>query len=133
MNDFSAVMAKHDQGIQDPKRRGCDNEHVDRRDVGQVVVQKATPGRGGEFGPPRHVSPDRGLADLDAELEQFAVDARRAPERVGVAHLTDQSAVCGAHLGPSRTAGPPPPIEPEAFAMHWTTVAGFTSTMALRT
>src|SRR3989304_1241512 len=30
------------------------------------------------------------LADLDAELEQFAVDAGRAPERVGQAHLMDQ-------------------------------------------
>jgi hypothetical protein len=31
-------MAKHDQGIENPKRSGCHNEHVDRRDVGQVVV-----------------------------------------------------------------------------------------------
>jgi hypothetical protein len=38
VDDLSAVMAKHDQGIQDPKRRGCHNEHVDRRDVGLVVV-----------------------------------------------------------------------------------------------
>ena len=38
VDDPSAVMAKHDQGIQDPKRRGCHNEHVDRRDVGLLVV-----------------------------------------------------------------------------------------------
>src|SRR5258708_23410423 len=82
----------------------CHHKHVDRRNVGQMIVQEATPGRGGEFGPPRHVSPDRGLADLDAELEQFAADARRTPERVGVAHLTDQITDFGAHLGPSRTA-----------------------------
>jgi hypothetical protein len=30
MNDFSPLMVKHDQGIQDPKRRGCDDEHVYR-------------------------------------------------------------------------------------------------------
>ena len=53
----------------------------------------------------RHgLSSDRGLADLDAELEQFAVDAGRAPERVGEAHSTDQITDFGAHLGPSRTA-----------------------------
>jgi hypothetical protein len=72
-------MSEDDQGIEKTKRRGCDNEHVDRRNVGQVVV------RGGDFGPPRQVSPDRGLADLDAELEQFAVDAG-APQS-GLARL----------------------------------------------
>ena len=60
---------------------GLAADAVNRGHVGQVVVQKATPGRGGDFGPPRQVSSDRGLADLDAELEQFAVDAGRAPER----------------------------------------------------
>ena len=40
---------------------------------------------GGDFGPPRQVSADRGLADLDAELEQFAVDAG-APQS-GLARL----------------------------------------------
>jgi len=85
VDDLSAVMAKHDQGIQDPKRRGCHNEHVDRRDVGHVVVQEATPSRGRGFGPAPQVSSNRGLADLDAELEQFAV-VRGAPQS-GLARL----------------------------------------------
>ena len=97
-------MSEDDQGIEKTKRRGCNNEHVDRRNVGQVVVQKATPGGGGDFGPPRQVSPDRGLADLDAELEQFAMDAGGAPQRVGQAHPADQIADLGAHLGTSLTA-----------------------------
>jgi hypothetical protein len=40
--------------------------------------------------PSRHVLGDGRLADLDAELQQLAVDARRTPERVGAAHLSDQ-------------------------------------------
>jgi hypothetical protein len=36
-------MIEHDQGIQDPKRRGRDNEHVDRHRVSQVAVQEAAP------------------------------------------------------------------------------------------
>ena len=79
MDDSSSVMSEDDQGVEKPKRRGRNNEHVDRRNVGQVVMQKATPGGGGDFGPPRQVSADRGLADLDAELEQFAVDAGGRP------------------------------------------------------
>ena len=50
---------------------------VVRRNVGQVVAEKAPPGRGGDLGPPRHQAPNRGLADLDAELEQFPVDRAR--------------------------------------------------------
>ena len=38
MNDFSPVVVKHDQDIQDPKRRGRNDEHVDRHGVSQVVV-----------------------------------------------------------------------------------------------
>jgi hypothetical protein len=32
--------------------------------------------------PPNHVLADTGLADIKAELQQFAVNARRAPQRV---------------------------------------------------
>src|SRR5438445_11248099 len=81
------------------------------------VVQEATPGRGGDFGPPRQVSPDRGLADLDAEFEQLAVDAGRAPKPVGQAHLADQITDFRAHLGPPQTACAPAPIEPKALTM----------------
>src|SRR5882757_6723047 len=42
------------------------------------------------YPPPGHVLCNARLADIDAELEQFAVDARRAPERVGQAHFPDQ-------------------------------------------
>jgi len=38
-------------------------------------------------------------ADLDAELEQFAVDAGRAPEGVGQAHLTIRSRISVLILG----------------------------------
>ena len=54
------------------RARLCHHKHVDRRNVGQIGVQEATPGREGDFGPPRHVSPNRGLADLDAEFEQLS-------------------------------------------------------------
>ena len=97
-------MSEDDQGIEKTKRRGCNNEHVDRRNVGEMVVQKAMPGGGGDFGPPRQTSPDGGLADLDAELEQFAMDAGGAPQRVGQTHPADQIADLGAHLGTSLTA-----------------------------
>jgi hypothetical protein len=71
----------------------------------------------GALGPAPQVSSNRGLADLDAELEQLAVDTGCAPERVGEAHLVDQITDFGTHLGPSGTARSPPPIDAKAFAM----------------
>jgi hypothetical protein len=31
------------------------------------------------------------LADVDAELEKLSMDSRRSPQRIGDAHLADQS------------------------------------------
>jgi hypothetical protein len=38
VNDPSAVKPEHDQGVEKSERRGGDHEHVDRRNVGQVIV-----------------------------------------------------------------------------------------------
>src|SRR6476661_9062040 len=78
-----------DQGVEQLERSRHDNEHVDGSGVMHVVEERA-PGRGGGLGPPRQISADRCLADLDAELEQLAVDAGSAPKRVCLAHLADQ-------------------------------------------
>ena len=38
----------------------------------------------------RHILRDGRLSDVDTELEQFAMNARSAPQRIGEAHLPDQ-------------------------------------------
>ena len=57
-----------------------------------MVVEKGLP----PLRPPspalRHVLGDRRLSGLNAKLEQFAVNARRASQRIGQAHLSDQAA-----------------------------------------
>ena len=80
MDDSSSLVTEDDQGVENLKRRRYDNEHVDGGGFMHVIVQKRSPGRGGGFGSPRQVSADRGLADLDAEFEQLAVDAGSAPK-----------------------------------------------------
>ena len=49
--------------------------------------------------PPGHVLCNARLAHVDAELEQFAVDAGRAPERVGQAHVPDHRLISSGTLG----------------------------------
>src|SRR5262245_44756958 len=104
MNNPSAVEVEHNQGVEEPKCRRGNDKHVDRRNVGQVVAQEGPPGRGGDLGTPRHPAPNCGLADLDAELEQFPVDARRTPQRVGPAHPADQITDLCSGFWASRTA-----------------------------
>ncbi len=70
----------------------------------QVIVQEQAPGRGGGLGPPCQISANRGLAHVDAEFEQLAMDTGRAPEWVCLAHLADQITDLAAHSGPPQTA-----------------------------
>ena len=68
---------------------------------------------------------DAGLPYVDAELDQFAVYARCAPQWVCNAHLPDQPPDRGRHPG----AAPPRPRLP---APHRTTVSGRTMASASR-
>ena len=89
VNDPSALVGQNDRHGKQPKRHRCHNEHIDRSDAGGAIEQKAAPGRRRCTSSSHHVLGHRSLADLDAELEQFTMDPRRAAERVGAAHLTD--------------------------------------------
>ena len=104
MDDFSPLMAEDHQGIEKPKPSRYDNEHVDGGSVVPVIVQERSPGRGGDLGSPRQLSADRGLTHVEAELEQLAMDAGRAPKRVCLAYLADKVADLAAHPGPSQVA-----------------------------
>jgi hypothetical protein len=117
MDDSPSTVIKYNHGIKQPKRCGRDGEHVDRDDDCHMVPQKAPPSRGGSPGAPRQIPSNGSLTDVDAKLEQFAVDARCAPKRVVDAHLTDQVAYFVARLGPSGTARSPSPVNPKALAM----------------
>jgi len=50
----------------------------------------------------RHVFGDRGLRDLDAQLEELAMNPRSAPERIGQAHPAHEGSDLRVERGPSR-------------------------------
>jgi hypothetical protein len=77
---------------QEPESHRRHDKHVDGSDVERLVAQEATPGRRRRVWPAHHVHGDGGLTDFYTEPEQLAMNARRTPERVGDAHLTDQFA-----------------------------------------
>src|SRR5207253_4929856 len=62
-----------------------------------------------------HILRDAGLTDLEAELEQLAMNARRSPQGIFCAHPPDQRAQIRIDLrSASKRAGFPPPVPTEA-------------------
>ena len=83
----------HDQQSIDRTKEDCrHHENVHRGDTVSMVTKERLPTLRRRGPPPRHILGHTGLADLDAQLEQLAMDPRRSLQRVGDAHLADQPA-----------------------------------------
>jgi hypothetical protein len=84
-----------------------------------VILQEGSPSLGGRPAPANDVFADAGLADIDGEFEEFAVDARSTPEWIFAAHLADQITDFYRNAGPSDSAATdlPGPEEPKALAV----------------
>ena len=65
-----------------------------------MVLEECSPGLGRRFPATNHVFAHAGFAHIEAQLEQFAMDPRRAPERVLTAHRADQVTDLLGHRGP---------------------------------
>src|SRR5471032_850480 len=80
-----------------------------------VVTQEGSPSLAGRRPSFDHVLGDARLRDLKPELEQFAVDAWRAPKRIFDAHPPDQYAQLRVNLrSPSLSARLPTPVAKKA-------------------
>jgi hypothetical protein len=88
--DLPPAMAHDKQSIEQPERDRRNHEKVYRGDAVSMVAKKGLPSLRRRASLAGHILGDAGLADLDAELEQFAMDPRRSPQRIGNAHLADQ-------------------------------------------
>ena len=84
-----------------------------------MIGEEGSPSLRGRLAEPDHVLADAGLADVNAELQQLAVDARSTPERVVAAHGADQLADVARNSWPTGlpVADLPPPEKAEAPPM----------------
>ncbi len=80
-------MGHNQQSIEQSERGGRNDKQVHRRNAISMVAQERLPALGRWPSPSRHILGDAGLADIDAELEQFAMYTRGTPQRVSQAHL----------------------------------------------
>src|SRR5260370_34744491 len=94
------------------------NEKIHAGDVGCVVTQKGAPSLGRRSTSLDHVFRTARLSDLETELEQLAMDARRSPQRIFHAHPPDQRAqIRGDLRSASKRAGFATPVPAEAGPM----------------
>src|SRR5262245_25200286 len=80
------------ESVQQAKRDRRDHEQIHRCDAVGMIVKKGLPALRRRRPSLRHVFCDGGLPDIDAKLEQFAVDPGCAPKRVCDTHLADKAA-----------------------------------------
>ena len=114
----SALQTQDDQPVEKFEPDGRNDEQIDGGDVGGVIAQERSPTRRGWATTSAHVLGDSRLSDVDAEFQQLAMDARRAPKRVIAADCPDQIADLGRDLRPADTTSRlPAPVETEAAPM----------------
>src|SRR5215831_15092751 len=111
-------MPQDQKSIQQPKRDRRDYEQIHRRNAVSVIAQKGLPALRRWLPSPRHVFCHGGLPDIDAKLEQFAVDPRCFPKRVRGAHVANELANVRRCLWSATTwSGFPAPIGSETSAV----------------
>jgi hypothetical protein len=86
VHDAPALMGEDREDEEQATRRGRHHEEVRSHHLSDVICQERAPCLRRGLPAVPHVFRDRGLRDLDAKLEQLAVDPRRAPERVRLRH-----------------------------------------------
>src|SRR6202048_891080 len=117
-DEVSAAESDDDEGIEQIEADGRDDKQVHGGNLWRVVTQEGPPSLAGRPPPFDHVLGDARLRDLKPELEQFAVNAWRAPKRVFDAHPQDQRAQLRVDLrSPSQWARLPTPVAAKAGPM----------------
>src|SRR5208282_4186476 len=84
------MMAEDDQHIEKTEADCWNHEQIHRGDADSMVAQKGLPVLARRPPTSRHVLSHCRLRDLDAELKKLAMNARRAPQRIGKAHLANK-------------------------------------------
>jgi hypothetical protein len=117
-DQISAAQPDDDEGIEQIKANGRNNEQIHGGNVRRVVPQKGAPPLTWWSMPLDHVLGNARLRDFKPELEQFAVDTRRSPKRILHAHPPDQrTQVRINRRSPSPWARFPTPVATKAGPM----------------
>ena len=120
VQDATAIVSEDDENVEHAEGGGRDCEEIDRGQGADVVGQERAPGLRRRLAKVLWASCRRNgaLADVDAELEQLSVDARRAPQRVRESDSPDDDSEIAIGGRPARrSTGPPGPEAPKSCAV----------------
>src|SRR5262249_50432672 len=119
MNDPPSIVSQSQKHVQNLKTNRRHGEEVDRHRGLDVILKEGLPGLRGWLAPACRVLAHAGFADIDAQLEQFAMDTRRTPERILAAHPANQLSNLFRHRWTPglATTNFPGPEQPKALAM----------------
>ena len=103
MQDLTPVVADDEKAIQNTKRERWDGEEVHRRNGLAMVSEERQPSLHGIWISRGSLDPSRDtpFREIETQLEQFAVNARRSPGRILGNHTEDQGANLFADTLPS--------------------------------
>jgi len=73
----ASACGADDETIENLKRNRRQDKQIDRRDAVDVILEKRPPSLRRWPRTTAHIAGDRRLGDLEAELEQFAMNVRR--------------------------------------------------------
>jgi hypothetical protein len=93
---MSPALPHDQQSIEQAKRDCRHDEHIHRGDPISVIAEECPPALGRRVSLPDHVLGYTGLSDIDAELEEFSMDPRRSPQRIGSSR--GSASVCSTKL-----------------------------------
>lgn len=93
----ATLMVENDEDEQELEGDRGNDEEIYGDQVLSVVFEKGAPSLRGRFTRSDDVFGNSGLRDLDADFQQFSVDARSAPEGIGRTHLADKFDDLGRH------------------------------------
>jgi hypothetical protein len=119
VENATPVVGQHQKYVKDLEMDSGHREEIDGDQRLGVILQKCAPGLRRRFAAAHHVFADAALPDVDAEFEQFPVDAGCTPTGILPAHVANQISDFARNERSSGLAAPhlPGPEQPKAIAM----------------
>src|SRR6201996_6865264 len=116
--NVSPAVPHDQQAVEQAKRDRRHDEQIHRNHAVAWSRRNVLQPWDGGSGRPDHVLGHAGPSDIDAELEEFSMDPRRSPQRIGNAHLADKLAYLGRYSwSPTTAPRLPPPVRSEPGAV----------------
>ena len=102
VKNATPVMGQYQKHVKNLEMDGGHSKEVDGDHLREVVPEESAPGLRRRLTAAHHVFAHTGLTDVDAEFEQFTVNAGRTPQGILSAHPADQMSDLAGNKRPSR-------------------------------